>query len=141
MGVSKLNAERYPDPTAYEALTNIARAERAEKHPYRPLVYICSPFSADPEGGAEKARKYSRFAVDAGAIPFAPHLLLPQYMDESTERDLAMFMDKVFLDRCEQLWVFGSTVSKGMDAEIRRARRKSMTIRYFTEELEETNGI
>ena len=41
----------------------------------RPLVYICSPFSGDIEGNTKKAREYSRFAVDQGAIPLAPHLL------------------------------------------------------------------
>ena len=139
MGVSKLNAEQYYDPTAYEALKNVEKAER--KQAFRPLVYICSPFSDDPAGNAEKARRYSRFAVDCGAIPLAPHLLLPQYMDDVTERELALFMDMVFLSKCMELWVFGSRISAGMEAEINKAKRKSMTIRYFTEELEETNGF
>ena len=103
----------------------------------RPLVYICSPFSGDFEGNTKKAREYSRFAVDQGAIPLAPHLLLPQFMSEQTERELAMFMDMVFLGRCDEIWVFGSNISNGMAAEIEIAKQKNMKIRYFTEDLKE----
>lgn len=53
------------------------------------------------------------------------------------ERKTAMFMNMVLLGRCEELWVFGDVISKGMQAEIRRAKRKYMKIRYFTEYMEE----
>ena len=41
------NAEGYIDLTAYEALSRIEREERRAKKAaaYRPLVYICSPYS------------------------------------------------------------------------------------------------
>ena len=124
MGVSRYNSEGYYDPTAYEALTKIVQEEKAAR--YRPLVYICSPYSGDTEGNTEKARRYSRFAADADTIP------------EETERGLAIFMDLVLLGKCEQLWVFGGEVSDGMRREIGRAKQKNMTIRYFTEDMEET---
>ena len=100
-------------------------------------MYICSPFSGDIPGNTRKAIRYSRFAVDSRAIPFAPHLLFPLFMDEETERDLAMSMDMAVLSRCEELWVFGGTVSAGMKAEIDQAKRKNMTVRYFTDDLKE----
>ena len=103
----------------------------------RPRVYICSPFSGDIEGNTKKAREYSRFAVDQGAIPLAPHLLLPQFMSEQTERELAMFMDMVLLGRCDEIWVFDSNISNGMAAEIEIAKQKNMKIRYFTDDLKE----
>lgn len=128
-----LNPEGYPDPTPHEAMKQKSHGIKD----YRPLVYICSPYSGDPPGNTERARRYSRFAVDQGAIPIAPHLLLPQYMQEETERDLALLMDMVILDRCKELWVFGNFISAGMQAEIQRARKKRMKIRKFTEELKE----
>ena len=70
--------------------------------------------------------------------PIAPHLLFPQFLSEETERELAIFMDLVLLGKCEQLWVFGGEVSDGMRREIGRAKQKNMTIRYFTEDMEET---
>ena len=43
MTASKYNSEGYYDPTTYEALSRIERGERVAR--YRPLVYICSPYS------------------------------------------------------------------------------------------------
>lgn len=127
------NQEGYADPTAYGALASIEK----EAKKWKPLVYVCSPFSADPVGNTEKAKRYCRFAVDAGAIPWAPHLFLPLFMKEQTERELAIFMDMVFLGRCEELWVFGSCISDGMQAELDKAKKRRMTIRYFTEDCKE----
>ena len=39
MSVNLYNAERYLDPTAYEALMNIER--EAKRTAYKPLVFIC----------------------------------------------------------------------------------------------------
>lgn len=136
------NAEGYIDLTAYEALSRIEREERKAKkaESYRPLVYICSPYS---EGcindNIENARRYSRFAVDSHCIPITPHIYFTQFMRDEIpdERKTAMFMNMVLLGRCEELWVFGDVISKGMQAEIRRAKRKYMKIRYFTEYMEE----
>ena len=51
--------------------------------------------------------------VQNGAIPFAPHLLFPQFLDDGkpAERAIGMFMGMVLLGKCEQLWVFGGTIS------------------------------
>jgi hypothetical protein len=135
LGISFYNSEGYSDPVPFEAINSIEREER--KANYRPLVYICSPFTGDEVRNTLKARKYSRFAIDNKAIPIAPHLLFPQFMEEATERELVMFMNLVLLGRCAELWVFGERVSKGMKAEIQRAKQKRMTIRYFTEDLKE----
>jgi hypothetical protein len=53
------------------------------------------------------------------------------------ERETAMFMNFVLMSKCAEMWVFGDVISKGMQAEINRAKYKHMKIRYFTEELEE----
>jgi hypothetical protein len=127
MGIACKNPEGYSDPVPYEAIKNM------EQKQYRPLVYICSPYSGDVDGNTEKARRYCRFAVDQGAIPIAPHLLFPQFMDETTERDLAMFMDIVILSKCKELWVFGEPTA-GMQNEIDYAEKKKMVIKYFKEE-------
>lgn len=139
MGIRKCNGEGYHDPTTYEALSNISKEEKAAKRAYRPLVYICSPFAGDTEGNTEKARHYCRFVVRNACIPLAPHLLFPQFMDDTVaaERSLAMFINMVLLGKCEQVWVFGSTISTGMAAEIEKAEKRNMPVRYFTENCEE----
>lgn len=134
MGISKFNSEGYHDPTAHEAVRNIEK----EQKKWRPLIYICSPYSGDVEANALRARRYSRFAVDRGAIPLTAHLLFPQFMSETKERELALFMDKVLMGKCEEVWVFGKDITSGMAAEIAKAKMKNMTIRYFTEDCKET---
>ena len=74
MSISKYNSEDYPDPTAHGALEIIEQEEHALRA-LRPIVYICSPYTGDIEANMVVARIYSRFAVDAGYIPIAPHML------------------------------------------------------------------
>ena len=78
MSINKRNSEGYFDPTAYEALTKIAR-DAKQARAYRPLIYVCSPLSGDIAANQENARRYCRFAVDSGYIPLAPHLYFPQF--------------------------------------------------------------
>ena len=134
---NKYNAEGYYSPTEYEALTNIEKEEKAAN--FRPIVYICSPYSGNVNHNIEMARKYCRFAVDKHYLPIAPHLLFTQFMDDTIpeERETAIFMNFVLMSKCVEMWVFGDVISKGMQSEINRAKRKNMKIRYFTEELEE----
>ena len=76
------NNEGYASPTEYEAINRIQREETKKK--YRPLVYICSPFShGDVKENVRNARCYCRYAIEHHAIPFAPHLLFPQFMNDS----------------------------------------------------------
>ena len=133
MGIGIRNDSGYCDPVPFMAISNIERAARMRK----PLVYVASPFSGDEAGNVKKAIRYCRFAVDKGAIPLAPHLFLPLFMSEEREREEAMRMNMVFLSKCSELWVFGSTISEGMKAEIKRAKWRNMPIRYFTEDCQE----
>lgn len=145
MSISKYNSEGYYDPTTYEALKNIEKEERKMARLYkpdefRPLVYICSPYRGDTEKNTEKARKYSRFAVESKAIPMTPHLLYPQFMDDSNpeERYLATHIfNYVLIGKCQEVWVFGEDISEGMAREIALAEKRRMKIRYFTETMEE----
>jgi hypothetical protein len=43
VGVSRFNSEGYYDPTPHEALSNIEK----EARPWKPLVYVASPFAGD----------------------------------------------------------------------------------------------
>lgn len=104
-----------------------------KKTKYYPLVYICSPFSGDLENNVIKAKKYSRYALDEGNIPIAPHLLFPQFMSDESERRLAMHFNYVLLGKCEEVWVFGDYISPGMTEEIKIAEKRRMKIRYIKE--------
>ena len=141
--VSMYNSEGYKDPVVYEALTRVEAEESAARAAaaYRPLVYICSPYAGDVEKNTYRARAFSRFAVEKKYIPIAPHLLCPQYLNEETERWLGLNMGIVFMGKCEEIWVFGDVVSEGMAAEIDKAKRMRKKIRYFTDDLQEKEGM
>lgn len=102
LGFSPHNTEGYPDPTAYKALKNLQRAE----YGYRPLVYICSPYSGDTENNVELARALCAHAVSRRKIPLAPHLIFPQFMDDTDANDheLAMFFNRILLSEFEAIW-------------------------------------
>lgn len=141
--VSRYNSEGYKDPVVYEALTRVEAEERAARAAaaYRPLVYICSPYAGDIDKNIYRARAFSRFAVEKRYIPIAPHLLCPQYIDEESERWLGLKMGIVFMRKCEEVWVFGDVVSEGMAAEIEKAKKMRKKIRYFTDDLQEKEGM
>lgn len=128
------NNEGYADSTAGIALSNVIRQEKMK---YKRLVYICSPYAGDVNRNVENAKRYSRFAVKEGYVPIAPHLLFPQFLDDNTaERDIGLKCGYALLKRCQEVWVFGDVITKGMSAEIRKAEiRRNISIRYF-----DTNG-
>ena len=150
MKISRVNSEGYYDPTPFEALSGIMTETKAASRQmppsasvrtknYRPLVYICSPYSDDILNNERKARVFCKFAVRRGAIPLAPHLHYPQFMDENNpaDRELGLFFGLVLLTKCEEVWVFGKKISHGMSREIAKAETKGIPVRYFTEDCEE----
>ena len=124
MSVNLYNAERYLDPTAYEALMNIER--EAKRTAYKPLVFICSPFAGNIERNTRRARDFCRFAVSENCIPIAPHLLFPQFMEESDpkQRRLGIFFGLVLQS---------GNITKGMAVEIEKAHERGLPVRHFTE--------
>lgn len=105
---------------------------------YRPLVYVASAYSGDVITNIEKA-SVLRFSLEQGQIPLAPHLMFPLFMndDNLAERELAIFMDVILLGKCDELWVFGDSISEGMAVEIEVAKKRRQPIRYFNSAMQE----
>ncbi len=110
---------------------------------YRPLVYICSPYSGDVEGNRKRTVEFCRFAIESGQIPLAPHLMFPQFMidNDPKQRELALFMDVVLMGKCSEVWVLGDRISEGMAVEISKAKQRRQKIRYFNSGFEEVDSI
>ena len=130
-------AAGYADPTAYEALTAVAKSEK----PYKPLVYIASPYAGDTATNVRRAPGYCRFAVTKNCIPIAPHLQYTQFMDDSDkeQRELGLFFAVVLHGKCDELWIFGDRVSNGMSQEIKKAEKRGIPIRRFSFKCEEVS--
>ena len=109
----------------------------------RKIIFICSPYAGDIDINTQRARRYGRFAILKNAIPFIPHLLYPQLLDDNDEgeRALGISMGIEVLSVCDEVWVFGDRISKGMEAEIRAAKRLGIPVRYFTDRCEERRGV
>lgn len=103
------------------------------------IVYICSPFRGDTATNIANAQRYSRFAVEQGVLPIAPHLLFPQFMkdDVPEERNQAMAFNEKLLHLCQEVWVFGNSTTMGMAFEIAFAEKAGISIKYLDENCQE----
>ena len=65
--------------------------------------------------------------MDKGYLPFAAHLFFPQFLndDDPVERALGLSFGNVFMDKCDEIWLFGEEYSRGIQAEHDRALRKA----------------
>jgi len=91
------------------------------------VVYICHPFRGDIAANRERVRRICA-AVKRDYVPLAPHLLLPAYIDEATERDLALEHGLALLRGADEMWVCADDVSEGMAGEIAEALRLGVPV-------------
>lgn len=101
-------------------------------------IYICSPFRADSMNERRKYIAYARMlvikALDSGAAPYAPHLYLPDVLNDgdADDREKGMAAGLSFLEACDEVWVgarYG--ISQGMQREIEHAEKADIHIRYL----------
>ena len=87
-----------------------------------------------------QAKLYCRFAINNYRVPIAPHLMYPGFLKDTVkaERNIGIYCGLCLLDKGSEVWVFGDTISKGMEQEIYRAECRGKMIRYFTEDMKET---
>ena len=96
-------------------------------------IYVCSPYAGDTETNVRNARKYCEYVVRrCGAIPIAPHIFFPQFLDDDNpnERQFGLEAGKQLIAECDELWYFGDRVSKGMVAEILKAKKENIRVVY-----------
>jgi hypothetical protein len=97
------------------------------------LIYVASPYAGDIERNTEFAKEACRFVMDEGHAFFAPHLLYPQVLDEDDPagRELGLAMGRTVLEWCDEVWVFGDTISSGMQAEIELAQDLELPVKHI----------
>lgn len=137
------NSEGYMDLVPHKAILNVKREKKTEsKSAFRPLVYICAPFSGNIEGNKKKAAEFAHYAYKQGCIPITPHLLFPFMNDESKqERELAFHVDLVLMGKCQEVWVLSERITAGMSAEIEKAQRRRQAVRYFRNDFTEVECL
>ena len=105
-------------------------------------VYICSPLRGNIPENLEKVKRYTTFALRCGTAPVVPHFYAYCLNDnDPKDRKTGLAAGMSLLWFCDEIWVFGDVVSEGMAAEIDKAKRMRKKIRYFTDDLQEKEGM
>jgi DNA polymerase-3 subunit epsilon len=123
--------EEVLDGLHYLAAALVKRRKAQEGR--RRRVYVCHPFASDPAGNIERVRAISQRLIDEGVLPIAPHLYLPQLLDEGSERERALSLGLELLATCDEVHVFGDLVTAGMERELREAKRLGIPARFVRE--------
>ena len=97
-------------------------------------IYVCHPYAGDISGNTARVRTLCRALVDSGFVPVAPHLYLPGFLDEATERDKALAICLELVGTCDELRVYGGTITAGMMREIERAETLGLPVRFVDAE-------
>lgn len=105
----------------YKALFGLERRTYFSISYHRQRIYVCHPFRDDPKNNAHKVSAICRAIVEEGHLPIAPHIYLPAFVDEETERDLAMALCLELVSLCDKLRVYGGVITEGMWDEIDHA--------------------
>lgn len=101
--------------------------KRVNRNPaLMPMVYVCSQYRADTteelHQHIEVAKWACRDIAMAGAIPIAPHLYFPRFMDDRMpmERYYGMGAGKRLMEQCNTFYVVtvNGVISEGMAQEI-----------------------
>lgn len=103
-------------------------------------VYICSPLGGNVKENLERVKKYTEYALRCGTAPVVPHfyaLCLDDHIP--AEREMGIAAGLRLLRDCDEMWVFGNTVSAGMKSEIQLCRELGIGIRTVTDE--QLNGL
>ncbi len=93
-------------------------------------VYICAPLGGNVKENLKKAIKYTLFALRSGVAPVTPHFYALCLDDNKLQdRELGLSAGMSLLWFCDELWVFGDTVSEGMKEEIKFCENMRVKIR------------
>lgn len=84
------------------------------------IVFVCSPFQNNPTS-IRMTRQYCRRLALEGDLPIAPHLYLPQFLndDDRKEREVGMDYGRRLMAFCTRIDILEDEgISKGMEGDI-----------------------
>ena len=97
-------------------------------------VYVCAPLGGNIEENLKKVKTYTAYALRCGTAPVVPHFYA-ECLDDNDPKDreigLAAGMSLLWL--CDEVWVFGDTVTDGMRAELQFCKNLNIRVRMITE--------
>ena len=98
-------------------------------------VYICAPLGGNTEENLKKVRRYTEYALRCGTAPVVPHFYA-ECLDDAkpAEREMGISAGLALLWFCDEMWIFGDEVTKGMAAEIRFCKSLNVKTRKIREQ-------
>lgn len=104
--------------------------ERKKDDKEHRLVYICAPLRGEVEKNIEYARQKAREVFLTGDMPVCPHLMFPPIADpgDPEEDQAAREMGLQLVSLCQQVNVYGSERTAGMQAEIECAEALNIPV-------------
>ncbi len=82
-------------------------------------VYICAPLGGQVKKNIQKAIRYTEYALKQGVAPITTHFYALCLDDNNpAERKLGMEAGQSLLWFCDEMWIFGTEISAGMNEEI-----------------------
>ena len=95
----------------------------------RKIIYICCQDST--KANINWAKFFTELVYNSGNTPIAPCLLYPDYINTPNldKQEEALAAKLSLLHRCDEVWVFGDSVTIGMGAELTEARTLDIPIK------------
>src|SRR5713101_1321410 len=91
------------------------------------VIYVCHPFSGNVGKNQADVAHITRHLSVQGHLPLAPQLYIPNFIDESTERDYAMKICFGLVALADEVWTYGE-LTEGMRLEITEAWRLGIPV-------------
>ena len=104
-------------------------------------IFVCSPYRGNIEENTKKAVFTARVICNCGYIPVVPHLYFPQFLndDDQFERIKGIEYGIELMKGCDQLWLIGPEISKGMECELEVAKKIRIPVILYDKELRRLN--
>ena len=94
---------------------------------YRDFPHLAPERARD--NNRERASRWCEYAARQGVAPSATWIVLSGLWDDSAEnRVRGLRCDFAAIERCDELWLVGGRVSRGMDAEAWHARAYAVPV-------------
>ena len=97
-------------------------------------VYVCAPLGGNIEQNLKKVKTYTEYALRCGTAPVVPHFYALCLDDNNPkDREIGLAAGLSLLWFCDELWLFGDTVTDGMRAELQFCKNLNIRVRKITE--------
>jgi dienelactone hydrolase len=90
-------------------------------------IFISHPYAGDPDRNRARVRGIARRLAFDGHLPLAPHLYLPQFLNDASERDLALGICLGLMRLADEVRLYGKP-TEGMRVEVAEAGRCGIPI-------------